>query len=446
MYSSYSSTSSASTSGRTDTAGSVGSSSYCRSSMKKNKTKSSVTTKRSAPLKWLVLLSLICLANAGIFDFRFRRSAGKPLPKTATHESQDEVDAANAAVKEATADTKGGTDNSESEAFLGQEMHLKEGEHQPGALVGSQNHQDFQMNQQNHRQAQGGNFAVPGVPGGIGLGSTNNVRPDETDAPAENPPTKSPVTDRPTPKPTTQQDQDDVQTSFLGSSWNLTSTAAVQPCTPDSQVFQTSIYMTHKLNGTLNGTVNASGFNDDLMDYPTPPEIAEAASKLDLPMEDIVLMQELILETYNNMSAEYCDPYFCRLWSVSADNSTKRVFFTPDNETTQENPAVLIRLKYDLIGFCENLPELRLQGAFVFHQAATRSLGCFELAPDRGSALDLEGSLNASPSKIPSQLPSADPSRSPSDSPSFLPSDVPSSAPSDSPSCMHEFICFVLSV
>ena len=62
------------------------------------------------------------------------------------------------------------------------------------------------------------------------------------------------------------------------------------------------------------------------------------------------------------------------------------IYFTPDNETAQEHPAVWIHLRYDLVGFCGNLQDLKLQGTFVFHQVTTGSLGCFELAPDHGMA------------------------------------------------------------
>ena len=80
-----------------------------------------------------------------------------------------------------------------------------------------------------------------------------------------------------------------------------------------SQVFQTSIYLTHKLNETVNSSMHL-----------TPPEIVKVASKLDLPTEDILLIQELVLTTYNNTSVEFYNPYYCQLWSVLADNSTKQ--------------------------------------------------------------------------------------------------------------------------
>ena len=141
---------------------------------------------------------------------------------------------------------------------------------------------------------------------------------------------------------------------------------SVGPCTNNSQLFQSSIFLTHMLNGTVNTSLDL-----------TPLQMAESASKLEILDQEILTMGEIIVGTYNTMAEELCDPYYCRLYAAIADNSTKRFFFTPDNEATAENPSVFIRIRYDVLGFCENLDALRMQGAFIFHKAVTRQVTCF---------------------------------------------------------------------
>jgi len=142
------------------------------------------------------------------------------------------------------------------------------------------------------------------------------------------------------------------------------------PCTNDSEIFTSAIYLTHLLNGTVNTT-------NSTMDDLSPPQMAESASKLDVSNEEILLVGDIMVETYNELARLNCDPYFCRLFAAVADNTSKRFFFTPDSETFQDEPSVYVRMRYDVIGFCENIDELRLQGAFVFHKAMTEQLGCF---------------------------------------------------------------------
>ncbi|CAB9508831.1 Rhs element vgr protein [Seminavis robusta] len=191
----------------------------------------------------------------------------------------------------------------------------------------------------------GGIGGIGGIGGGIGGGNSRPTVP----SPA---PTRRPV---------------HVASNYSNPSpVDLVYNASIGPCTNQSELFQASVFLTHELNGT----VNRSRVN-------TPPLIAESASHLDIDNSEILLMSELIVTTYNNLSEQLCDPYYCRLYAAMADNSSKRFFFTPDNEATANHPSVFVRVRYDLLGFCENLDALRLQGAFVFHKAITRTVGCF---------------------------------------------------------------------
>jgi hypothetical protein len=194
-----------------------------------------------------------------------------------------------------------------------------------------------------------------GIPGFEGVGNTN-TRPPTTDSTTVAPSTDATL--RPTNRPTQLWGLDNFTET-------ITYNSSVTPCTAKTELFQSTIFMVHMLNGTI----------DEDMDL-TPQQMAESASKLDMLNGEIHLMQEVIVETYNNMSQELCDPYHCRLFAAMADNTSKRFFFTPDSEYFAKHPTVYVRVRYDVLGWCEKLDDLALQGAFVFHNAITRSTGC----------------------------------------------------------------------
>jgi len=213
--------------------------------------------------------------------------------------------------------------------------------------------------------------ALPGMPPGFG---SANARPadDQEDSSTTSSSTSSTGTTNaptyqpayvPPPRPMTIPDLTNISHQIVYNN-------GLGPCTNDSEIFTSAIYLTHLLNGTVNTT-------NSTMDDLSPPQMAESASKLDVSNEEILLVGEIMVETYNELARLNCDPYFCRLFAAVADNTSKRFFFTPDSETFQDEPSVYVRMRYDVIGFCENIDELRLQGAFVFHKAMTEQLGCF---------------------------------------------------------------------
>ena len=114
------------------------------------------------------------------------------------------------------------------------------------------------------------------------------------------------------------------------------SSAKNLPCTNTSELVQTSFFLTHVLAGTNASLLNA----------------------------EILLMEELIVETYNALSSDFCDPFHCRLFSAIADHSTKSFFLVPDSE----EDAPHVRVRYDVVGFCDDLARLQIQGAYFFHK------------------------------------------------------------------------------
>ncbi|CAB9522589.1 expressed unknown protein [Seminavis robusta] len=119
------------------------------------------------------------------------------------------------------------------------------------------------------------------------------------------------------------------------------------------------------------------------------------------PLEaEIMLMEELIVQTYNNLSKDYCDPMQCRLFSAIADHDSKSFFvetyakepadnskavpdafeedannFSKENKNNK-NKNVNVRIRYDLIGFCDKPATMQLHGAIFFHQDISKTTAC----------------------------------------------------------------------